>query len=76
MILNRLKSIRLKHEIIKGVSIRERARMNGVEMTVRKALRSVEENGLELFPAVEQGHGVRNTDIFAHYYPECKPLVY
>ena len=44
-------------------------------MTIRKVLSDIKINNKTIFHAVEQGHGARSKDVFAHYYPEYKKLV-
>ena len=64
----------MKHKVINNTYDKEIVKMNGVEMTMRKALSAVEVNNEVIFQAIEQGHEHKIKDIFFRYHPEYKQL--
>ena len=70
LVLNRLIGMKMKYETLKGVKMREKVKLKGVEMTLQKALSLARVNGVAIFQVVEQGYGVRDDDAYVYYYPE------
>ena len=73
--LNRLLNINMKYEILHDMHTIEQVKMNGMEMTLRKALSMVNVNGVAIFQAIEQGYGNKGNNTFLYYHPEHKQLV-
>ena len=61
--------------MIKSTHDKEKVKINGVEMTMRKALLEVKVNNETMFQSVEQGCGQRNDDVFLHHHPDHEQLV-
>ena len=72
MVWNRLQNIKMKYEILNQAYVKERVKINGVEMTLRKALLSIKVNDEPIFQAVEQEYSQRKEDVFVYFHPEHK----
>jgi len=63
IVFNRLQNVKMKYKIIKNTNVKEIVKMNGVDMTMRKALCGIKVNNETIFQAVEQGFGYKNKDL-------------